>query len=210
MLSTSSSSVINVVVSRHKRNVDFVERLTSVYPHLHFLVYDKETPANPYNVPLNKGNEASVYLKYICDHYDQLPEKTFFIHDEEFAWHHTGSIIDKFHEALNANVPYYNINDLAHWNKPNLISQTQYSMWMQWYAKYVEPYIPLAKLSCPQDLIYGHRGSAQFLVHKDCIRRLPLVFYQDLYVWILETNLSNYLSGRFLEWAWHIFFFLDW
>ena len=43
--------------------------------------------------PVNKGNEASVYLKYIIDFYDNLPEFTFFIHDEEYSWHHSGSTL---------------------------------------------------------------------------------------------------------------------
>ena len=52
---------------------------------------------------MNKGNEASVYLKYIIDNYDNLPDFTFFIHDEEYAWHHTGSIIDKYTESIMSN-----------------------------------------------------------------------------------------------------------
>ena len=72
---------MNVVVSRYKKNVDFVNRLNEVRP-VNILIYDKETPDNPLNVPANKGHEASVYLKYIVDYYDELPEFTFFIHDE--------------------------------------------------------------------------------------------------------------------------------
>ena len=74
-------------------------------------IYDKETPENEYNIPVNKGNEASVYLKYIVDNYDNLADFTFFTHDEEFAWHHSGSIIDRFDEAVMSNKLYYNIND---------------------------------------------------------------------------------------------------
>jgi hypothetical protein len=75
------------------------------------LIYDKENSNNPLNVPVNKGNEASVYLKYIIDYYDNLSEYTFFIHDEEYAWHHSGILIDKFKEAVASKKKYYNIND---------------------------------------------------------------------------------------------------
>lgn len=76
------------------------------------MIYDKENPENPLNVPVNKGNEASIYLKYIIDYYDTLSEFTFFIHDEEYAWHHSGSIIDKFREAIDKKeLLYYNVND---------------------------------------------------------------------------------------------------
>ena len=195
---------ITVVCARYKRNVDFLTRLQEVAP-VDILIYDKENPANPLNIPVNKGNEASVYLKYIVDYYDQLPEYTFFIQDEEFAWHHSGSIVDKFREALDTNQKYYNINDLAHWNKPNLIPPHLYQLLLQWYATYVEEYIPLSKVPNNNDFIYDHRGAAQFLVHRDLIRGLPKVFYERLYDWIIDTNLPNYVSGRLLEWTWHVF-----
>ena len=195
---------ITVVCARYKRNVDFLSKLKKV-THVNIIIYDKETPENPHNIPVNKGNEASVYLKYIVDYYDQLPEYTFFIQDEEFAWHHSGSIVDKFREAVDANQPYYNINDLAHWNKPNLIPPYLYQELLQWYATYVEEYIPLSKVPNANDIIYGHRGAAQFLVHRDLIRGLPKVFYERLYNWIITTYIMNYVSGRLLEWTWHVF-----
>ena len=68
------------VVSRYKKNVDWAQRLNV----RRCYIYDKETPENPYNIPVNKGNEASVYLKHIVDHYDCLSEFTFFTHDEEY------------------------------------------------------------------------------------------------------------------------------
>jgi hypothetical protein len=219
---------VTVVCARYKRNVDFLSKLKEVTP-VDIIIYDKENPKNPHNVPFNKGNEASSYLKYIIDYYDQLPEYTFFIQDEEFAWHHSGSIVDKFREAIDSigftdfvsvqegskseisgasnenNQKYYNINDLAHWNKPNLIPPHLYKILLQWYSDFVEEYIPLSKVPNNKDLIYDHRGAAQFLVHRDLIRGLPKVFYERLYNWIITTDLENYVSGRLLEWTWHVF-----
>jgi len=51
-----------------------------------------------------------------------------------------------------------------------------------------------------------NRNSAQFLVHKSLITKLPLEFYKKLYNWIITTDMKNSVSGRFLEWTWHIFF----
>ena len=42
-------------------------------------------------------------------------------------------------------------------------------------------------------------------MHKSLIKRLPIKFYEDLYNWIINTNMPNSKSGRFLEWTWHIF-----
>jgi hypothetical protein len=195
---------INVVVSRYKKNVDFVNRFDEIHP-VNILIYDKETPDNPLNIPVNKGQEASVYLKYIVDYYDELPEFTFFIHDDEYTWHHTGSIVDKFREAVDAKQQYYNVNDKCHWEKPNLIAPNYYNVLLQWYFEYVEEYIPFAKIPHNDDLIYDHRGSAQFLVHRDLIRGLPKRFYERLYNWIIATDLDNYVTSRLLEWTWHVF-----
>lgn len=194
---------VNVVVSRYNKNVDFVYKIKDV----NVLIYDKNNPHNQYNVPVNKGNEASVYLKYIVDHYDNLPDFTFFIHDDEYAWHHSGSIVDKYNEAILSKKLYYNINDKCIQTKQNAIKTEHgnelYNIFLSWYNQLIEPYIPLSKI--PKDFMYNQRGSAQFLVHKQIIQKLPKVFYSNLYHWIISTNLPNFFSGRFLEWTWHIF-----
>lgn len=195
-------SKTNIVVSRYNKNVDFVYKLNG---NINVLIYDKENPNNPLNIPVNKGNEASVYLKYIIDNYDELTDFTFFIHDDEYAWHHTGSIIDKFNEAIASNKLYYNINDRCHWNKKNMIESHTYNDLLEWYNKYIEKYIPISKVPNNSDFVYNHFGSAQFLVHKNLIRNLPKEFYSDLYDWIITTKLLNFTSGRYLEWTWHIF-----
>jgi hypothetical protein len=194
----------NIVVSRYNRNVDFVYRINN-NKNINILIYDKENPTNPYNVPVNRGQEASVYLKYIADYYDQLPDYTFFIHDEEYAWHHSGSIIDKYQEAIASNKKYYNINDKCQWNTPNMIDSNLYRELLEWYSEYIERYIPIERVPNNKDFIYGYVGSAQFLVHKDIIRILPKEFYEKLYNWIITTDISSYKTSRFLEWTWHIF-----
>jgi len=191
--------MINCVVSRYKKNVDWAYKLKNINK---LYIYDKETPENEYNIPVNKGNEASVYLKYIVDNYDNLADFTFFTHDEEFAWHHSGSIIDRFDEAVMSNKLYYNINDVA------VMGNIRYDRWYKeiliWYNNYIEKYIPRNTLP-NQSWTLGYRGSAQFLVHKSIITKLPLEFYENLYNWIITTDMPNEKSGRFLEWTWHLF-----
>jgi hypothetical protein len=191
----------NIVLSRYNKNVEWVYNLKG---NNNILIYDKNILDCPYNIPVNKGNEASVYLKYIVDHYYILTDFTFFIHDEEFSWHHSGSIIDKFDESIISNELYYNINDRNIMGSIFNLTKDEYRMILHWYSIYIEPYIPKNKLP-EQDWTNGYRGSAQFLVHKSLIRKLPKKFYEDLYKWIITTDLPNELSGKFLEWTWHIF-----
>jgi hypothetical protein len=196
----------NIVVSRYKRDVDWVYKIKDNINKI--LIYDKENQDNKYNIPVNKGNEASVYLKYIIDHYDNLPEYTFFIHDEEFAWHHSGSVVDKYREAVESKKLYYNINDNAFMSEEYIIvavhSIVVWNCFWEWYNVLIEHYIPKNKL--PNiDFTRNYRGSAQFLVNKKLILNFPKQFYQNLYDWIITTELDNALSGRFLEWTWHLF-----
>jgi len=191
--------MINCVVSRYKKNVDWVYKLKNINK---IYIYDKETPENEYNIPVNKGNEASVYLKYIIDNYEKLTDFTFFIHDDEYAWHHSSSIIDKYDEAVASNELYYNINDNCILG--SIVNNDWYQEILMWYDKYIEEYIPMNTLP-NKDWTKKHRGSAQFLVHKSLITNLPLKFYENLYEWIITTDMENAKSGRFLEWTWHIF-----
>lgn len=200
-------SKINIVVSRYNKNVDFAYKINNGN-NINVLIYDKENPNNPLNIPVNKGNEASVYLKYIIDNYDNLTDFTFFIHDEEYAWHHTGSIIDKYTESIMSNKLYFNINDRCNWNKRNLIDKYTYNKLLEWYSEYIEKYIPISKVPNNSDFIYGFFGSAQFLVHKDLIKNLPKEFYKKIYDWIITTDLPNSISGRYLEWTWHILWYI--
>ena len=80
-----------VVVSHYKEDLSWLSRIRYKY-----VVYKKDQDDDyPYNVPVNKGNEASAYLKYIIDHYDNLPEYVIFVHGHESDWHHEDSMVDK-------------------------------------------------------------------------------------------------------------------
>jgi hypothetical protein len=196
--------MINCVISRYNRDVDWVHKFETDNI-INIFIYDKETPENLYNVPVNKGQEATVYLKYIIDNYENLPQFTFFMHDEEYSWHHSGSIVDKYNEAvkemLNGNL-YYNINDRCILG--SIVTNEWYDEILGWYNKYIEKYIPMNSLP-NKDWTLGYRGSAQFLVHKSLILNLPKQFYEDLYNWLITTDLTNYKTSRFMEWTWHIF-----
>lgn len=193
--------MINCVVSRYKKDVEWVKKINNINK---FYIYDKETPGSEYNIPFNKGHEASVYLKYIIDHYEKLTDFTFFIHDDEYAWHHRGSIIDNYNEAIRSKKLYYNINGLTANSMNTVLKNCDDNKWtgdfLNWYNEYIEKFVPFKTLY----LNDYHRTSAQFLVHKSLITGLPLEFYEKIYEWILTTDYENAKSSRFLEWTWHI------
>ena len=192
-------NIVTIVISRYEKNTDWIKKFKK-YGNLKIIVYDKENDRNIYNIPLNKGNEASVYLKYIIDHYDELLDYTFFVHDEEFSNHHNGSLIDKLIDSIKGNKEYININ---HCIMGSIIENDWYSEIMDWYNSFVEKYIPYNKLP-NKDWTVGHMGSSQFLVHKKLILNFPKKFYEDIYMWLLVSNYPNSKSSRFLEYTWHL------
>lgn len=191
----------HIVISRYDKSTEWSSKFHDVIDGAKVIVYDKEHPENPYNVPVNKGNEASVYLKYIMDFYDDLPDYVFFIHDEEYSWHHTGSIIDRFKEAYLLERPFVNVN---HFIMGSLYTNIYHFELLLWYNEYIETYIPYDLLPNP-DWTNGHRGAAQFLVKREAILKRPKKFYEDLYNWMITTQESNFITGRFMEWSWHLF-----
>ena len=195
--------MINVVVSRYNKNTDFVYDLNKYNTNI--LIYDKENPDNPLNVQVNRGNEASVYLKYVIDNYDKLTDFTFFIHDENYSWHHYGSIEEQFIRALETNKLFFNINFTSWEGGINHINDVHFTWLMDWYNKFIEPYIQYNKLP-NKDWLVGYNSCSQFLVHKSVIQLLPIKFYEDIYNWILNLSFDEgKLAGYFLEWTWHLF-----
>jgi hypothetical protein len=195
--------MINVVVSRYNKNTDFIYDLNKYNTNI--MIYDKENPSNPYNIPINRGNEASVYLKYIIDNYDKLTDFTFFIHDENYSWHHHGTIEEQFIRAVETKKLYFNINHFRWEVGFSHINDYDRKNFFIWYEKYIEPYIPINKLP-NKDWIVGYNGCAQFLVHKSIIQILPIKFYEDIYNWILTLSFEEgKMAGYFLEWSWCLF-----
>lgn len=191
--------MINIVVSRYHKNVSWIYKLAFICD-VNILIYDKENPDNIFNIPVNKGHEASTYLRYIIDYYDTLSTYTFFVQDDEYAWHHSGTIEEQFCNALNSGQEYYNINDKCPLDD---FHRSAYKpAYLKWYNEYIEPHVPLSSL--PADWMTGQRGCAQFLVHKNRIRRFPKEFYQTLYDWLLQTDIQGNIPAVFLEWTWHV------
>jgi hypothetical protein len=190
--------MVDVVVSKFRKDVAWAYDLQSVRK---VYVYEKECSECPYNIPVNRGHEASVYLKYIVDHYDTLSDFTLFVHDENYSWHHNGSISERLNEAIDSGKKFYNINK---YRMESILTNDKYPDLLKWYATYIEPYIPMNSLP-NKDFTNGHLACAQFLVHSSVIRNLPRKFYENLYHWIIASEYDSKLAATYLEWTWHIF-----
>jgi hypothetical protein len=151
------------------------------------------------------GGICSAFLKHIVDNYDNLPDFTFFLKDEEWSWTHTGSIKQRFIEAIQSRRRYFNINDAA--VLPQIYDSPHVRLIEEWYTDHIDKWIPFNRLSDP-DWATGYRGGNQFLVHKSLIEELPKEFYINMYRWVMTSGLPPETTDEMLGTTWHLFFVL--
>ena len=191
---------LDAVIACYEKDVSEMARAMAARHGARVLEYYKCRPDKPHNVPVNKGNEASAYLKYIVDHYDALPKRVFFCHDEDLSWHHRGSIVDRLGEAIDSDQGFYNVNS---YRLGKITTNPWHAKILAWWDSLCAPHVPHMD-RYPADWTYGHKGCAQFLVSGERILQYPKRFYEDLYRWITTTDLDSAESGRYLEWTWHV------
>lgn len=199
-MSTFRPQTSDIVFVRYKNDIESLVKRFEADGYC-VKVYEKH-PDNiataEYAVPKNKGNEASGFLKYILDHYHNLPEHVVFLHDHEFAWHQKGSIYDLVSECKGTRVGYKSLNKFI-WNNETIEWIPEL---LDWYDEYLKP--EMGSIHKYGDFMTGYEGCAQFIVHKKLILRRSFDFYQRLFEWLMQTELTDYYSGRHLEYTWHL------
>jgi hypothetical protein len=177
-------------------------------------IYVADDPTAPLHPPKNKGHEVMIYLTYIIDHYDKLPEVAVFMHSHQFAWHNDGLFAGdaaQLLRRLNLNrvirEGYMNIRcgfgpGCPAWMHPGAVEedeskQEEIMLARAWGELFPDQQIP-SVLSQP--------CCAQFALSRERIRSIPrarFVFYRD---WLLSTDLSDYITGRIWEYLWQFIF----
>lgn len=145
----------------------------------------------------NKGNEASSFLQYIIENYDNLSDYTIFIHAHRTSPHNFGNIDEQVNH-LKFKYDYENINNAS------VCSLTQHP---PSFNKMLTIFPKIEHIIGKIDLYNLHfKGCAQFYVKKDAIHRQSLQVYKDLYKWLMETDEISFWSGRVFEYIWGLLF----
>lgn len=183
-------------------------------PDLETAVYVADDPRAPLHPPKNKGHEVMVYLSYIIEHYNELPDIVIFMHSHRNSWHNDDLLE---YDAVKM------INSLS---SPRVIREGYMNMRCDWgpgcpdwifpgateknWNKQEEPLVAKAWGEIfpfdPIPQVLGQACCAQFAVAGGRIRSIPLgrfVHYRD---WLLRTPLSDYVSGRIWEYIWQYAF----
>ena len=64
-----------------------IEWMDEKMPDQHKAVYVANDPKAPLHPPKNKAHEVMVYLSWIIDNYDNLPDVAIFMHAHQLTWH---------------------------------------------------------------------------------------------------------------------------
>lgn len=210
----SNYSMIVVIPRLEKDDVTWISTEIPMLDVSIFVVDDPSTESHP---PKNKGHEVMIYLSYLIDHYDSLPDIILFMHAHRWTHHNNrilgfdaSQMISSLNGAHVIREGYVNMR--CHWSpgcpewlRPTSVQDTlgkqeETVLERCWHELF--PFDPIP-------LFLAQPCCSQFALSRDRIRSIPrsrYVFYRD---WILKTPLSDYVSGRIWEYSWQYLFTKD-
>jgi hypothetical protein len=166
----------------------------------------------------NRGREASSYLKYIIENYDNLPNKIAFIHGHEDADHqrYPRGILQAIEDARSDEFDFISLNNWIHLKKdtgsqpqlPNHPTSHEFGDHPKIYEEmrnnWDTVFRPFLGIDIPQ--YFRFQSCAQFIVTRRAIHRHPNSVYQKLYDFIMEPGSDDWARGVVLEFTWHMIF----
>jgi hypothetical protein len=142
----------------------------------------------------NTAFEASSYLTFIVDEYDNLPEVLVFLHAHESSWHQTGKIGDHLCAQLRAFVDgrpaYTSVNSFTIDSFPEHPQELRTRMIVasgMWDAVLAPTFGEVEALTT-FEADSGPMCCAQFIVTRGTVQRLPREFYVRWLAWLLRTG----------------------
>ncbi|CAK1354544.1 hypothetical protein CB0940_01618 [Cercospora beticola] len=176
-----------------------------------YTVDDRTADLHP---PKNKGHEVMVYLSYIIDFYDTLPDISIFMHAHRYAWHNNELLNTDAAQMVRHLSPervtregYMNLR--CHWDpgcpvwlhpgatKDNYDKPEEHLLADCWSELF--PMDPVPK-------VLAQPCCAQFAVSRERILETPKMRYVVMRDWLIRTELTDYLSGRIFEHIWQYIF----
>lgn len=150
----------------------------------------------------NKGREFGSYLWFICNYWNELPDKVAFIHGHEKSHHQFVDLFDvisrhRSESFLGLNGPrnaayHYFFSDMDH-----------YFFGSRRRAEDSWNLMGLGRIcNCPSQLVF--QGGTQTLISKDLIKSNPLSFYEGILNFLMSLSDSGFNAGLVLEMAWHV------
>ncbi|KAI2779682.1 hypothetical protein F4815DRAFT_179857 [Daldinia loculata] len=207
-----SKITINLVVATlRKDDISWTEDIR--LPNLNVIRYVTDDMKAPYHPPVpKKGREAMIYLTYMHDFYDNLPDVTIFTHADESPWHvertlNSSLVFAMSHLDLRQVLQRQYFNLRVSWENacPDWINttKTEYDDTKQEEHFIRQAFSENFATNDVPEILAGPCCS-QFAVTRDAVRRHPRSQYQRSMTWLMQTDLEDFLSGRVWEhfWQW--------
>ena len=195
-----------VIVSSHfKEDLNWLKRAS-----WEVVVIDHEGSQPPAIEPIaiipNRGNESSSYIRYIIDHWDNLPDHMAFIHGHEYAKHqkykeHMLTLIENAHLTDDCYIP---LN--GYWLGEPAPSRVKSNYYLQ-IEKYWYLFQPYMKKYPEQDLFTDACG--QFIVSRNKIKQYPFEAWVSWYEALTHPD-THFELGFVFEYTWHYIFGEPW
>ncbi|KAH7385903.1 hypothetical protein BKA66DRAFT_415620 [Pyrenochaeta sp. MPI-SDFR-AT-0127] len=201
-----------VVASQASENATWLHQY---FPDWEKNIYRVDDPNAPLTVPKNKGRESMVYLTYIIDRYDSLPDNVLFIHPNRYQWHNDDPDYDGLPMLRHFQLPYLEkegyVNIRCAWSlgcpseiKP-LEEEGEHREAVHAGGDYKKAFLHLFPgTQVPRQI--GVSCCAQFAATRQKIRERKKEEYIRYRDWIIETTLDDSISGRVFEYSWHMIF----
>jgi hypothetical protein len=176
-----------------------------------YVVDDANAELHP---PENKGHEAIVYLTYLIDHYERLPDVSIFMHGHGGAWHNNdllnlSSSLMVRHLNLDKVVREGYMNLRCHWQpgcpawlRPNEVEYDGNKQEQLLFAPAWRDLFP----ATPVPDVLAQPCCSQFAVSRDRILANARGRYVAMRDWLLGTDLPDADSGRVFEYCWQFLF----
>ncbi|KAF2640228.1 hypothetical protein P280DRAFT_490571 [Massarina eburnea CBS 473.64] len=211
----SNYSWVVVVPKTKKEDLGWFEK---EIPEAQLVVYEVDNPKAKHKIPKNKGREAMVYLSYMIDNYDELPDTTIFMHAHQRAWHNNlllgqdaAPMIRRLNHERVARMGYMNVRchhepgcpDWIHMDRPggdfDFFRKPEEIHWRRHIWEEIHPGAPipfsLSGVCC-----------AQFALSRDRIQQVPIERLRHYRQWLIKTKMDDQYSGRVFEYIWHYIF----
>ncbi|KAL8921310.1 MAG: hypothetical protein Q9208_005783 [Pyrenodesmia sp. 3 TL-2023] len=196
---------------------DDIKWIARELPALDVSIYIADNPLALRHPPKNKGHEVMIYLSYLIENYNHLPDIMLFMHSHRWTHHNNhllGFDASQMIRALSDThvIREGYVNMRCHWSpgcpewlrpttgQDTLGKQEETVLERCWRELF--PFDPLPSF-------LAQPCCAQFALSKARVLSIPrsrYVFYRD---WILRTPLSDYISGRIWEYSWQYLFTKD-
>jgi len=185
---------------------------------LNTALYSVDSAKATLHTKANKGHEAYVYLSYIIDHYDNLPDVVLFFHAHRTTWHNNILLENETPRTIMQLDLEQVLEDGYINTRCDLDPGCPANMWLnrpwwkldsKWRRQEVhltsEMWSDLYQSNEIPETI-GQACCAQFAVSRDTILAHPLSHYRHYRNWLEATELSDRISGRIFEHSWQYIF----